>query len=88
MASKWARVENGKVREIIDFNPEGRYHPSIFAQFVECDDTVEQHFEYKNNKFNKTIPIEVEPQPIKKEKIDKLIEKLIKKGIISKEDVD
>lgn len=35
--------------EIIDFDPKGKFHPDIEKQFVECDDTVEQHFKYKED---------------------------------------
>lgn len=85
---KWARIENDKVMEIIDFDPKGRYHPDIEKQFVECDDTAEQHYEYKNKKFSKPVsPIIVE-QPKVKTKTEKLIEKLIKKGILEEGEVD
>jgi hypothetical protein len=31
----WARVENGVVMEVIDFNPQGCFTEEIVAQFVE-----------------------------------------------------
>jgi hypothetical protein len=27
---RWARIQNSKVAEIIDFDPTGRYHPALF----------------------------------------------------------
>lgn len=35
---KWARIENGKVAEIIDFDPNGKFVPSFL--FIECDEDV------------------------------------------------
>jgi hypothetical protein len=57
--SKYARVENGMVREIIDFNPEGRFTQEIVSQFVKCDDSVKQHFTYSNNEFHEPVPPEI-----------------------------
>ena len=85
---KWARIENEKVVEIIDFDPKGRYHPSIEKQFIECDDTIEQHYEYKNKKFSKPAIVVIEEKPKRKDKIEKLIEKLIEKGILTEGDVE
>lgn len=34
----WARLENNIVRELINFNPEGKYHPSLI--WMECDESV------------------------------------------------
>ena len=52
---RYARIENNKVMEIIDFNPVGRFTEEIVAQFVECDETVEQNDIYENGIF--AIPV-------------------------------
>ena len=50
---RYARIENGIVKEIIDFNPKGKFTKEIEQQFVQCTETVEQNFIYKNGKFEK-----------------------------------
>lgn len=41
---KWARVENGVVREITDIDPSGRFTPEIEAQFISCGDGVQPNW--------------------------------------------
>lgn len=53
---KYARIENGEVREIIDFNPKGYFVKNIEEQFVECNEDTEQHDIIVDNKFIKPIP--------------------------------
>lgn len=36
---KWVRMADGKVAEVIDFNPEGKFHPAIVWE--EAPDSVE-----------------------------------------------
>lgn len=36
----WARIENDTVMEIIDFDPEGRFHKDL--EWVMCSDTAEE----------------------------------------------
>ena len=85
MRMKYARVENEKVMEIIDFDPTGKFHPDIEKQFIECDDTVKQKYTYKNKKFEEPVIVIEVP---KKSKVDKLIDKLISKGILADGEVD
>lgn len=47
--SKWARIENNRVMEITDIDPEGRFHPSLI--WVPCDDEVDQHFTFDGTGF-------------------------------------
>ncbi|MDQ0202464.1 hypothetical protein [Pectinatus haikarae] len=49
--SKWARVANEVVQEITDVSPVGRFTADIVAQFIECDDTVQQGYTYADSKF-------------------------------------
>jgi hypothetical protein len=53
----YARVENGIVMEIIDFNPEGRFTDEIVAQFVECPDGTLQGYVYSNGTFSDPAPV-------------------------------
>lgn len=40
---KWCRLNNGRVIEVISFNPDGLYHPSLSWQ--QCpDETVQGSF--------------------------------------------
>lgn len=46
--SHYALIENGKVREVREFESiEGRFHPSL--NWVECPQSVGQEWEYDNN---------------------------------------
>ncbi|MBB78352.1 MAG: hypothetical protein CL844_05065 [Crocinitomicaceae bacterium] len=53
LMSKFARIENGTVMEIIDFDPAGKYAPDFVAMFVPCPDTVGERDTYdaKTGKF-------------------------------------
>jgi hypothetical protein len=53
----WARVENGIVRELIDFDPKGCFTDEIMAQFVECPDGTEQGWNYLNGTFSAPAPV-------------------------------
>lgn len=56
---KWARLENNIVFETIDFDPEGKFHPSIIWQ--EVPDNVDQHWTTDGaNWFPPEIPTPVE----------------------------
>lgn len=82
---KWARVENNIVREIIDFRPEGRFTDEIVNQFVECDDTVEQHSLFKEGKFYKPSLL---LEPIDEKQIIELqLDELDKKSVRDAEDI-
>lgn len=50
----WARIEDGVVREVIDFDPAGKFHPSI--NWVKCPATVDQHFTYDGSTFTAPSP--------------------------------
>ena len=55
--SKYARVENNIVMEIIDFNPEGKFTDEIVTQFVECPDDTKQNMIYENNQFSEYVKV-------------------------------
>ena len=38
----WARIENGLVMELIDFDPVGCYTDELVAQFIPCPEGTEQ----------------------------------------------
>lgn len=69
---KYARIENDKVLEIIDFNPEGCFTAEIVAQFVPCDELVEQNDMHENGVFSKLII--PEPEPVQKTELEILQE--------------
>lgn len=48
---KYARIENGIVVEVIDFNPLGRFTDEIVSQFTECPLEVAQGWKHENGKF-------------------------------------
>ena len=48
--SKWARVENGVVVELITFDPVGLFHPSLV--WVECADSVAVGMLYADGVFS------------------------------------
>lgn len=47
---KWARIENNIVREIVDQDPEGRFHQSL--TFVQCGDEVCCGWEFDGQSFS------------------------------------
>ncbi len=51
---KYARIETGTVRETIDFDPTGRFHPSLV--FVPCPDNCERGWTYDGSTFAPYIP--------------------------------
>jgi hypothetical protein len=46
----WARIDTGIAREIIDFDPAGKFHTSIV--WVICDDSVESGYLYSDGQFS------------------------------------
>lgn len=46
----WALIINGKVREITDIDPEGRFHPDL--EWIPCDDSVKEHMLYSEGEFS------------------------------------
>ncbi len=60
---RFARLENDKVVEIIDTdqNIHTLFHKSVADQFVEVEETVEEHDEFDGDKFNKPTPKEEQP---------------------------
>lgn len=46
----WARIENNKVVEVTDVDPEGRFHPSI--AFIECGQSTQLGDVYQNGSFS------------------------------------
>jgi hypothetical protein len=61
--AKWARIEDSEVREVIDFDPEGRFDPALV--WVECGDDVGCYWVYdsKAKKFSRPVEQEVIPSP-------------------------
>lgn len=53
---KYARVENGEVREIINFNPKGKFVKSIEEQFVKCTEDTKQNDIYEDGVFATPLP--------------------------------
>lgn len=55
--TKYARIENGQVMEIINFDPTGKFAPDFVAMFVPCPDTVGERDTYnaKTGKFTKFV---------------------------------
>ena len=47
----WARIENNTVMELIDINPEGRFHSSLI--WVKCPADVVQGYLYDGEVFTK-----------------------------------
>jgi len=82
---RYARVENGEVKEIIDFDPVGRFHPDIASQFIPCDETVQHKDKHNNGSFARPTPQAHVP---KKDKVTKLIDKLVEKGILVEGEVE
>ena len=52
--AKWARIENGRVMETTDLDPEGRFHPSLV--WVACADEIDQHYTYDGTTFTAPPP--------------------------------
>lgn len=50
----YARIENGIVAEIIDFDPSGKFHSSLL--WVECDNSVGVGYSYLDDVFSPPIP--------------------------------
>jgi hypothetical protein len=50
---RYARIEDGEVKEVINFNPKGCFVESIVNQFIECDEDITQKHIYKDGKFEK-----------------------------------
>jgi len=66
----FARVQNGVVMEIIDFNPEGRFTEEIVAQFIACPDETQQQWIYADGAFSapETL-VETIPAPSASERL-------------------
>lgn len=54
----WARIESGKVVELTEVDPDGRFHPSM--QWVSCSDKVVTGMAYSDGKFVKVQLPQVE----------------------------
>jgi len=60
----YARVENGIVMELINFNPEGCFTEEIFAQFIACPEGTQQNWLYANGTFTAPpVPVVTPPAP-------------------------
>lgn len=46
---QWALIVDGKVREITDIDPDGRFHPSL--EWVTCGDSVHVGHLYSEGEF-------------------------------------
>ena len=55
---KYARIKNGVVIETIDFDPTGKFHPSII--FTPVPDNVEQHWTTDGETFSAPIIPEIQ----------------------------
>lgn len=64
----WARIENEEIKEIIDFNPEGKFHPSIVWE--EVNDSVEVGMVRENGAW-----VKVE-RPVVKSELEQILELL------------
>jgi len=53
---KYARIENGEVREIINFNPKGKFVKEIEEQFVKCSTDTKQNDIYEDGIFTTPLP--------------------------------
>jgi hypothetical protein len=53
---KYARIENGEVREIINFNPKGKFVKEIEEQFVKCTVDTKQNDIYEDGVFTTPLP--------------------------------
>lgn len=49
MIKMWARIQNGKVVELTDIDPDGRYHPSM--TWVSCGETVRVGMTHSDGEF-------------------------------------
>jgi len=66
----FARIENGIVKEIINFNPEGCFTEEIVAQFIQCPDDTEQLWFYTNGTFTAPpAPVATVPAPNTKDRL-------------------
>ena len=54
---KYARIENNIVKEIINFDPKGRFTKEIEEQFVECDEDTKQGLKYENGVFSEIVKV-------------------------------
>ncbi|MDR3542899.1 MAG: hypothetical protein P4L69_18335 [Desulfosporosinus sp.] len=59
----WARVENGVVIEIINFDPTGCFTDEIVTQFILCPAGTHQGWLYANGTFTALTPPVAEVQP-------------------------
>ena len=59
--AKWARIENGVVRETLGFDPAGRF-PADWV-WVPCSDQVTCNWTYDAKTENFEAPVHVEPTP-------------------------
>jgi hypothetical protein len=57
----FARILNNIAQEVIDFNPEGRFHPDVAAQFVSVPDEVNQGAALANGVWTPYVAPEVVP---------------------------
>ena len=57
---KYARIENNTVCELIDFEPEGKFHSSLI--WVACDEGIQEGWIYDGEYFtDRQIETEGEP---------------------------
>lgn len=54
--TQWALIQDGRVSELTDLDPEGRYHPDL--EWVDAPDGVAIGYTYENGKFYEPV---VEP---------------------------
>lgn len=79
---KYARIEDNKVMEVIDFNPIGCFTDEIVNQFVECNDNTKQNMIYESGTFSEyvyTPTIEEQKQIIKLEleRLDSIVPRIV-----------
>lgn len=62
---KWARIEDGVVREVVDADPAGRFHPSLI--FAPAPDDVREGQLYGDGAFRDPPPPPSPPPPTYRE---------------------
>lgn len=62
--TKYARIENNTVLEIIDFDPTGKFHPMLL--WVPCSDDTKEHDTYNDGVFVPRVePVVQTPEEVR-----------------------
>lgn len=65
----WARIESGRVTELTDIDPEGRFHESLV--WIDCDNTITPGMNYDGSTFSED---ELTLDEIKDQKCDSMLQ--------------